>query len=427
MKNSKIVFLAIILVAAAIIAVAGLVTLLSKNSNSAAVQTNQPGNGLTVEKPAEVNVKIIVAIPIEPWVTEAAKKYNAENHKVDGSIVQVEVVAMDGLVALSKYEKDSFGSLPADADPLNLTPEQKKAVENVPTAWIADNRYLVEMANVPFKARLGRDVFVTDGEYRARPLAISPLVWGLYKSRADTLLKKYGEIDWHTIHDASTAKGGWAEIGGDPSWGFFKPVVPNPAKNIGGLQAMVAAAGEYHNDTRIDTAKVSDPGFQQWLGELMGAVTDLGSSSYSAEDFALFGYSSGDGGLMLESDLLRNMEGIANRWNETMYISYPKYLTWDDFPFAVWVGPETTALQKNSAIDFQKYLLSEDWQKKALAYGLRPASASIKVDATPDSLFVKWAKQGISPVIPRSTSMKSPDRDVLTTLMQWYRLNILNK
>jgi hypothetical protein len=90
----------------------------------------------------------------------------------------------------------------------------------------------------------------------------------------------------------------------------------------------------------------------------------------------------------------------------------------------VWVGPETTALQKNAAIDFENYLLATPAQTRALVYGLRPANPNVTVDATPDSLFVKWKDQGVQAVIDRTTSMKSPDRDVLTNLLRWYELNV---
>ena len=412
--RSKVIFAAIIILALVIVGVSLLLN-----------QGAAPGSGLTVEKPAEVNIRILSAIPVETWVRETAAQYNAEKHKVGGAVVHVEIVTMDGLIALSKWDKDAFGTLPADADPLNLTEEQKKSLADFPTAWIADSRYLVELANVPYKTRLGRDVFLTDGEYRARPLAISPMVWGIYNSRAEALLNKYPEINWRTIHDAALVKGGWGELGGDPTWGFFKPVIPNPQKNIGGLEAMVSAAGEYYNNTRIDVDLISQKDFQAWLLELMKAVTGLGVSSYTAEDFALFGYSVGDGGLLLESDLLQNMQGMQNRWEDNMNIYYPQFLTWHDFPFAVWVGPETTALQKNAAIDFEQYLLNDPQQQRALAYGLRPANPNVKVDATPDSLFVKWAGQGVEPIVKSPTSMKNPDRDVLTNLLRWYELNVV--
>ncbi|MFN8595484.1 MAG: hypothetical protein U0559_04785 [Anaerolineae bacterium] len=102
---------------------------------------------------------------------------------------------------------------------------------------------------------------------------------------------------------------------------------------------MVAAAGEYYDKPNISVEDVTKPEFQSWLKELMGSVTAIsGASAYTAEDFALLGYSVGDGGQMLESDLA-NMGGIATRWQDPLAVRYPKYVTWFDFPFSVWIGP----------------------------------------------------------------------------------------
>ena len=84
----------------------------------------------------------------------------------------------------------------------------------------------------------------------------------------------------------------------------------------------------YYDRTNISVEAVVNPEFQAWLKELMGAVTDFRSSSaYTAEDFALFGYSVGDGGQLLESDLLQNMQGILTRWEDPLALYYPKYVT----------------------------------------------------------------------------------------------------
>jgi hypothetical protein len=381
---------------------------------------------LTVERPDAITVRVLTALPVEPWVRAAAEDFNDSDPELEGVPLQVEVVAMDGLSALGRWDRNDFGALPADADIDNLTPEQEAALDDFPTVWIPDSRYLVELANASYKERLGRDVFLTDGQYRARPIAISLFTWGIYESRAKVLEEHFEEISWSTIHDAAVAKGGWPELGGDPSWGYFKLVVPNPNKNAGGLAAMIAAAGEYYGRTDIGVDDVTDPAFQVWLGELMGAVTDVSSASaYTAEDFALFGYSVGDGGQLLESDLLQNMQGILTRWEDPLVLYYPDYVTWFDFPFTVWIGPETSALEKNAALAFQEHLLSEEQQKDALAYGLRPANPDVAVDADPDSLFVKWEDQGVEPVVPRADAMRSPNRDVLLALLRWFELNVV--
>ncbi len=396
MSRTRIVFFVVVL--AAVLIVAG---------SFFARWLGQQGGVVTAPSKETLEVRIVCALPVEPWVREAAKQFNQEKHKLEGQPIEVSVIPMDGLTAMGRYEREEM-------DPL-------------PTAWIPDSRYLVELVNAAYKEKLGRDVFLTDGEYRARPIAVSLFSWGIYSSRAEVLRAKYGEIDWRAIHDAATAKGGWPELGGDSSWGFFKLVVPNPRKNVGGLAAMVAAAGEYYQKTNISTADVTDPEFQKWLGELMGAVTDFSSlGSYSVENLALFGYSMGDGGQLLESDLLANMAGIQTRWEDPLVIVYPQYLTWFDFPFTVWMGPETTALEKNAALEFEKYLLTPEVQQLAVERGLRPANPEVPVTGQ-DSLFVRWQEQGAMTIVPRTTAMRSPDRDVLMALLRWFDLNVAQR
>ena len=373
-----------------------------------------------------IEVRVLTALPVEPWVREAADQFMQENRKLEGQPIRIQVIAMDGLTALGRWDRDEFGVI-GDRSIDDLSAEETTRLEEFPTVWIPDSRYLVELANASYKERLGRDVFLTDGEYRARPVVISLFAWGIYQSRLEVLQDRYSEIDWQAIHDAATAQGGWPELGGKSEWGFFKLVVPNPRKNAGGLAAMIAAAGEYYDRTRISVADVTEPEFQQWLGELMGAVTDLsGGSAYTVEDFALFGYSAGDGGQLLESDLLTSMAGIQTRWADPLAILYPQYVTWFDFPFSVWMGPETSALEKNASLDFQKYLLSPEIQKQAVAHGLRPANPEVPVNEG-DSLFVRWADQGVVAVVPRANAMRAPDREILLALLRWFDLNVAQR
>ena len=416
MKRTRIVFIVTVVVALLIVGAALAWRYL----------LNPAQQPLTVTPKGPIQVRVITALPVEPWVREAAKQFNAEQHKLEGEIIQVEIIAMDGLTALGKFDRDDFGVL-GERTAEELSEAERQKLARFPTVWIPDSRYLVELANASYKERLGRDVFLTDGEYRARPLAISLFSWGIYQSRANVLQERYGELDWQTIHDAAIAKGGWPELGGDAAWGFFKLVVPSPRKNVGGLAAMIAAAGEYYDRPNISTADVTDPDFQQWLGELMGAVTDIsGASAYTAEDFALFGYSVGDGGQLLESDLLTHMAGIQTRWADPLVIFYPRYVTWFDFPFTTWMGPETTALEKNAALEFQRYLLSPEVQLQAVARGLRPTNPDVSVTEG-DSPFVKWETQGVKTVVPRTTAMRSPDRDVLQALLRWFDLNVAGR
>lgn len=399
MNRTRVIFVVIVSVAVLIVAGAALF-------RAAGGQVSPPASNQPLE------VRVLVALPVEPWVNAAAKQFNDERHTLEGRVIHVIIVPMDGLAAMGRYERGEFGT--------------EEGQQPLPTAWIPDSRYLVELVNSAYKDKINRDVFLTDGEYRARPIAISLFAWGIYASRAEALERKYGQISWRTLHDAAIAPGGWREIGGQPEWGYFKLIVPHPRKNIGGLAAMVAAAGEYYDRPDISVADVTDPNFQQWLKELMGAVTDFSSlGSYPGENLALFGYSAGDGGQLLESDLLINMAGSLTRW-EPLRILYPKYVTWFDFPFTVWMGTETTALEKNAALEFEKYLLSKPWQERAVSYGLRPVSSEVSVDR-PDSPFNQWKDRGVATVLPVTTRMRDPDREVLQTLLRWFDLNVARR
>ncbi|MCD6286368.1 MAG: substrate-binding domain-containing protein [Anaerolineae bacterium] len=424
MNRTRWIFVGIVVIALVIVGIT-LTTRGLRPDTGGSTPVTGGGEAITVDRPDTVTVRVLTALPVEAWVRNAAASYNATAPTIDGVPITVEIIAMDGLTALGRWDRNTFGALEGDVSPEEVDQATLATLEEFPTAWIPESRYLVELANASYKERLGRDVFLTDGEYRARPIATSLLTWGLYQSRADVLIEKFGEISWNTIYDAAIAKGGWPELGGEPGWGYFKLVVPNPNKNIAGLHAMIAAAGEYYERPDVTVADVTDPQFQAWLGELMGAVTDFSSASaYTAEDFALFGYSVGDGGQLLEADLLLNMEGILTRWEDPINLYYPRYVTWFDFPFSVWVGPETSALQKNAALEFQRYLLSDEQQQAGLAYGLRPANPRVPMDAVPDSLFVTWKNRGVESVIPRSDAMRNPNRDVLLALLRWFDLNV---
>ncbi len=102
--------------------------------------------GLTVARPQSVTVRVIVALPVEPWVRAAAEHFNASNKQVEGSQVHVEIIAMDGLTALGRWDRNDFGALPAGVTPDQISESERAGLANFPTAWIPDSRYLVELA-----------------------------------------------------------------------------------------------------------------------------------------------------------------------------------------------------------------------------------------------------------------------------------------
>ena len=385
---------------------------------------NAANLGLATARPQVVRIQVITALPVESWVQAAADEFNSTGHKSEGATIEVEIIPMDGLAALGKWERNDFAALPADVVPEDLPQEELEALKSFPTAWIADGRFLVEIANASFRERLGRDQFLNDGQYRMRPLANTLLVWGLFRSRSAPLFENLGPPSWSTFHKAAVAPTGWKELGGDPAWGNFKLAVNSSVKRVGGPAAIVTAAGEYFERTEVSVEDVGDPQFGTWLTELMGAAIQFsGRATSSAESVALFGYTAGDGGQFLESDLLQEMEGIQNRWQEPVVLYYPKVTTWFDFPFAIWVGPETSAMQKNAALAFQSFLLSEGQQRRALAFGLRPADSSLPVSAAEGSLFEKWRRLGVEDNVSSVDVIQPLNRELLSALLRRQEIN----
>ncbi|MDE0079867.1 MAG: substrate-binding domain-containing protein [Caldilineaceae bacterium] len=382
------------------------------------------GSGLAATRPEIIRIRVVAAVPVEQWVSAAAEEFKADGRSTEGTTIEVEVIPMDGLVALGKWERNSFAALDREVLPGELHRDEHEALQDFPTVWIADGRYLVEIANASFRGQFGQDRFLSDGQYRVRPLAKTLLVWGLFRSRGVPLLENLGPISWSTVHKAAGAPTGWKELGGDPAWGNFKLAVSVSGGSVSGSAAIIAAAGEFFDKAEVTVEDVSDPNFAIWLTELLEAATDLsGGGTSTAESAAIFGYTAGDGGQFLESELLQNMEGIQTRWQEPIVLHYPSVTTWFDFPFAIWVGPETSALQKNAALAFQEFLLSEAQQQRALEFGLRPVDPGVAVDAGAGNLFERWQRLGVQKEVLAVEEMRPANRDVLSVLARWRDLN----
>lgn len=417
MKRTRVFFVAVLTAAALL--VAGAMTWRT-------IGGDQAGTRPKVIREEIVRVQVVTPPPLVQWVQDAADAFNATKQKTGDAVIEVEILPLDGLAALGKWERDDFAarkSVALQGD--NLSTVAVQADDSHPTAWIADSRYLIDFANESIRDRLGRDVFLSDGQYRFRPLAKTVLTWGLFRDRGAPLLENLGPISWSTVHRASIAPTGWKELGGDPAWGNFKFAVAEPGGNVSGLGVVVSAAGEYIDRNNLSIEDLNDQDFKRWLGEVMeGAANVSGDRRSAAENIALFGFAAGDGGQFLESELLGYMDGIHARWQEPVIFHYPKVTVGFEYLFAIYAGGETSAAQKNGALAFQKYLLSEAQQLRALSFGLRPADPRISVTDTGESLFVRWQKLGVKEEIRSTSEMQPIQREVLTALVRWGRTEV---
>ena len=274
----------------------------------------------------------------------------------------------------------------------------------------------MDQANVDTLKLVGRDVFLSGGQYRAQPVVLSPIVWGIWDDAYKALQTHFGsdDISWDQLHEAAVT-GEWADLDGSAEWGNFKLVMAHPKRDPAGLTAMVGAAGEYFDDATVDTDQLKDPAFQAWLADLLDTVVDF--SPFGVENMLLFGRSNGDAGQIVESYLLVNMEGLQGRWNEPLHIVYPDPIAWFDFPYAVYMGPETSAVEKAAALDFKRFLLSTSQQRTALDFGLRPANPSV---SSAGGLFERYSDLGVEGRISSASRMRQASRSGLDALTQWY-------
>ena len=159
---------------------------------------------------------MITAHAVEPWVSQAAETYNATEQYIDGRQVVIEIIPMQGLSALNKWSRGEFDS--------------------VPTVWLAESRIWVEQAN----AQTDQDIFLNGGRYRAQPVALSPLVWGIWQEPFEVLTDYFDTdaLSWDELHEAAT-EDNWEALGGEAEWGKFKLVVAHPIRDPAGLTAIV--------------------------------------------------------------------------------------------------------------------------------------------------------------------------------------------
>ena len=346
---------------------------------------------------APLNISVVVAKPVDPWVRAAAEEYNGEGRLVDGGKVSVEVITMDGITAVNRWSQGNFNDIPA--------------------AWIAESRAWVDLANIGAVDRVNQDIFLTGGQYRAQPLVLSPVVWGIWEKTLGVLAQHNGtaQISWDELHEVAVAEGGWPDVGGPEDWGDFKLILGRPDRDPAGLTAMVGVAGVYFDKAKITTEDLQDPEFQAWLSEFLDTVIEF--SPVAAENMLLFGRSDGDAGQIVESFLLINMDDFETRHNEFVNIVYPDPVAWFDFPYATYMGKETLASEKTAALDFKDFLTSTDQQAKALEFSLRPAC--VECPST-GGLISKWSGVGVKANIPSSSRMRPPTRGGIETLLSFF-------
>jgi Bacterial extracellular solute-binding protein len=279
-----------------------------------------------------------------------------------------------------------------------------------------------------------RDVLETDWRVKhggspiltAENLAMTPMVFVMWKQRHDAFVKKYGKVSFGTIAQAMKEPEGWGAIAGKAEWGLFKFGHTDPNKSNSGLQTLVLMAYEFAGKQRgLTVENVTGNRFQGWLREFERGVTRHSSSLTAStgtlmEEMVLRGPSQYDCLMLYENLAIDYMQAARQRWGAQgeFYVAYPDPNIWNEHPYYILDVPWSNDRVKKAATDFLKFLKSEPIQRRALEHGFRPGDPTVPVNS-PESPLVRSQKTGLTIGLP--LMCEPPTAEVTTTLLGSFR------
>lgn len=344
-----------------------------------------------------VVVPAICADEIGPYCKEVVDHFAATKPSVDGRPIRVELTQMDSAAAAEAIVER----------------------RSRPLAWIPASSAWVDEVNARYRARNGTDVFLKSGEYQVLPVAESPMVLLVQADREPVLAAHCGgTITWQCVHAAVTNPGGWRTLGGDPAWGLVKFKHANPIEVNSGLLSLVLMSYGYYGDIAdLTPAQIADPGLRKFLD---GIEASVDSFPRSPADFDLnlvsFGASNYDVAATYEFTAVKAIENAPGRGFKLALV-YPPQINRSDFPFAIAVTEDTSAVDKDAALALRDFFLSEDVQHLALASGLRPANPDVAIAGT-DNPLTAHAADGVQVRIPPAREADFPSFETVQALRQ---------
>lgn len=272
-----------------------------------------------------------------------------------------------------------------------------------------------------------KDTFVQDWQvkYSNQPIlkedsiALSPMVFVMWKERYDAYMKKYGALNFATVEEALREKSGWQGISGNGEWGLFKLGHTLPSESNSGLITLVLMAYDFHSKTKgLSPKDIVDPNFQSRLADLEGAVSLSKSTGTMMREMVLKGPSTYDALFVYESVAIEYLKNAEGRWGE-LHIAYPSRNMWNDNPYYIIDATWSSPAQRTAAQVFLEFLLTEPIQRQSLQHGFRPANPSVPVRFA-GSPFLLYERYGLKNDIGQVC--EPPTADVITNLLaSWQR------
>ena len=365
-------------------------------SRSRGTQPNQTPSGT-------ITVNFTYSTEKSQWMQAAVAAFQKQSVTYNGKLIQV--------------VPNQLGSVDAQAKILNGSIQ--------PTAWSPASFLELNLLNTKWKQKsAGKDIIPYSGDLASRSLVFSPLVFAVWQDRAHVLQKKYGGIDWSSLHSAFILKNGWGDIGGDPNWGVIKFGHTRPDQSNSGLLTITLLAYAYYKKQRgLAVAEINDSGFQNYLADFENAVNLFGLSSGTyLQQVIVQGPAQFDVTSIYENLVLTLQPAVQRQNRPALLPFYPGLNLESDHPFAILQGDWVTPDEREAARTFRDFLLSKPIQQLALTSGFRPTSPDVQItDKVPNNAFLSqppviqsMLKANIEPL------GQPPGGDVIDTLIkQW--------
>ncbi len=270
-------------------------------------------------------------------------------------------------------------------DPRGSVDAQQRILSGalLPVAWSpASSLELNQLSTAWRQAHNGQDIIISSGDLLPASLVFSPLVFAVWKERAQVLLRKYGSIDWPGIHDALVLKNGWADIGGQADWGQVKFGQTRPDQSNSGLLSITLLAYAFYKEQRgLTVDQLRSPKFLSYFSDFEGAVTQFGRSSgtYLENEVILKGPAAYDITTTYENLVLTRENEAMQRQGQALLPFYPGLNIVSDHPFAILQGNGITTEAQMAAKVFRDFLLAEQQQRQALISGFRPTNPNVHI------------------------------------------------
>ncbi|MBN1875995.1 MAG: VWA domain-containing protein [Anaerolineae bacterium] len=351
----------------------------------AILMTGCGSGGLSFGK--TVTIPMIYGSEKEAWLVPLVQAFNAEKHKTEGgAVIVVEATAMGSIESGDRIVEG--------------------LLEPLPVVWSPASSAYVPVTNVEWRKTHAEDLVVGT----PNDLVLSPVVIAMWQPMAETLGWPGEPIGWTDIAEMATSVDGWSGYG-YPEWGDFKLGHTHPNFSNSGIISVIAEAYAGAGKQRdLTMADLDTPEVISFMSAVESSIIHYGESTgFFADRMFQGGPSYLSAAVLYENLVVEEMTRQLNGTGQQLPVVaiYPKEGTfWSNHPYIILNAPWVTEEQKEAAAVFQDYLLAEPQQRKAIAYGFRPADPAIPLSSPLD------IQHGVDPMQPQ-TVLEVPSAEVV--------------